>query len=413
MITDSGDLVYAPYDHDYWIRASDSPPMTIEYHELCPVEFKLNYEHNPEWRLGVVMKARESWVEENPAPYSIKVLDDGEFCGQLRPFFGPKQYIRKAELRFKRGDRVDCRSEEIGDWRSGTVLNSNHDWAERGCPPYFIQFDNDGAEFYWGSNDRIRASATSAPVSLVGNRDDSLFETPPAMPDCPVCFLPFPIEDDASANNPCCGQLICSGCSYAMCFSSPRRCPFCRALPATGDNLIALIRKRVELNDAENIFCMGCYYSIGDEGLPKDKHKAFEFFLRAADLGSPRACTNVGIEYLTGTVTEKDLDKSNFYFEKGAKLGQVKSRHNLGDLAASKGDWELAYRHWKISASSGLQHSLDRFREGYEQGMSSKEEYEIVLRASYKAKAETWSEQREMAAQHCSRESKVTLLDSA
>lgn len=384
---DSGDLLFAPCDNDDWIRESDSTPMPIEYHQLCPVEVKLNH-HYPEWRLGVVIQAKESWAEENSAPYYIKLVDDGKYNSQVLPFYGPKKCIRKAELRFQIGDRVDCQSGENGDWRSGIVLNSNHDWGERGCPPYFIQFDTDGQEFFWGSNDRIRASTAPAPDSLAENRDDSLFEAPPAMPDCPVCFLPLPIEDESYDISPCCGQLICSGCRYAMGLSSQRRCPYCRALPATEDQVIALVRKRVELNDAENTFCLGCSYYYGYNGLSKDKHKAFELFLRAADLGSPRACTNAGTEYLSGTVTEKDLERSKFYLEKGAKLGQVKSRHQL-----------LAFRHWKISASLGLRFSLDRFHDGYKQGMLRKEEYETVLRASYKAKAETWSKEREVAVQ--------------
>ena len=53
----------------------------------------------------------------------------------------------------------------------------------------------------------------------------------------------------------------------------------------------------------------------------------------------------------------------------------------------------------KISASLGLRFLLDRFHDGYKQGMLRKEEYETVLRASYKAKAETRSEEREVAVQ--------------
>lgn len=132
-------------------------------------------------------------------------------------------------------------------------------------------------------------------------------------------------------------------------------------------------------------------------GIPKDEPKAFELFLRAADLGSLRACTNTALAYLDGIGTEQDEAKAKIYFEKGAKLGQVKSKHKLGQLAADQDDWQTAFKHWKISASAGFKPSLDQLKDNYNQGMLDKDEYEEALHACEKSRAEASSVQREMA----------------
>lgn len=249
---------------------------------------------------------------------------------------------------FGRGDRLECKEDD--EWRAGTVIQSNEDWAQRVCAPFFIRFDDCKHEFFWGPSDCIRACDSlhriAAGVEKLGlSDDDSLFDTPPPMPDCPICFLPLPIEDNAYTNKPCCGQTVCGGCEQAhwKTMGADKTCPFCRAPESRplAETMI-LVRKRVELNDAENTFCLGCFYANGWNGLPKDK-KAFELYLRAADLGSLRACTNVSFEYEMGEVTEIDEDKARHYLEKGAKLGQVKARHKLGYVAAGaeKGDGEF------------------------------------------------------------------------
>jgi hypothetical protein len=40
MPMDSADLLFAPYDDDYYIRESDAPPMPIEHHMFLRVEVK-------------------------------------------------------------------------------------------------------------------------------------------------------------------------------------------------------------------------------------------------------------------------------------------------------------------------------------------------------------------------------------
>jgi len=477
ILMDDGNLVFAPEDHDGYIRQSDAPPMPLEHPAGSRIEYKRG--KMEDWRLGTVIAACADWADRGTAPYTIRDGDE-DSCD----FWGPKHFIRRAKLRFKigdrigmkmmnsgdyvpgtvvklwpkndffakggivpyevmldggtlhfaplddediirasdippipvkyfrRGDRVECKEDIADEWRTGTVFQSNEDWAERVCAPFFIKFDDGKYEFFWGPSIRASENVNSIAAGveeLVLSDDDSLFDTPPPMPDCPICFLPLPHEGNGCSNKPCCGKTICGGCEQAHwnTMRLEKTCPFCRA-PApetlTVEETMALVRKRVELNDAELTFCLGCHYDTSVNGdFPKDSKKAFELYLRAADLGSLRACTNVSKAYEIGVGTEIDIDKARFYLEKGAKLGQVKARHKLGYLAAegsteAEADWELAFRHWKISARAAYQPSLVEIAEGYKRGMLSKEEYTEVLRASQKTKSESWSKDRETAA---------------
>ncbi|KAL7533631.1 hypothetical protein ACHAXR_005364 [Thalassiosira sp. AJA248-18] len=221
--------------------------------------------------------------------------------------------------------------------------------------------------------------------------------------DCPICFIPIPVECDEYVNMPCCGNLICAGCSHALRNGkgSSGACAFCRTPIANENEFLAQSRKRMELDDAEITFCMGCYYSSGSHGLPKDKKKAFELFLRAAELGSARACTNVAIAYRTGVLVERNESKHIHYLSKAAKLGEVRGRYNLALAEESKGNIELALRHWKIAAAQGSSAPLPHILESYQRGMLSKDEYTDILRACQRAKDAEWSRDREIAKKSC------------
>ena len=46
--------------------------------------------------------------------------------------------------------------------------------------------------------------------------DGALFKEPPPREDCPICFLPLPLNTGESVFQSCCGKLICIGCIVAM-----------------------------------------------------------------------------------------------------------------------------------------------------------------------------------------------------
>ena len=306
-------------------------------------------------------------------------------------------------VKFKRGDWVECREEEGCEWRAGVVLQANSDWKKRKCAPYFIRFGS-GEECFYGPF--IKECDSLGPgierIRLDNDVDDDSLFGPCPMPDCPICFLPLPIDDRQQYDNPCCGATVCNGCDFAHTKASKgaKTCPFCRsARPRDNAEMFDLMRKRMDANDAENTFCMGCYYNMGWNGIQEDGQKAFELFLRAADLGSPRGCTNAAFGFRSGIHTEYDMDKAMFYFKKGASLGQVKSRHMLGAIAHETKNMTLAIRHWKVSASAGYQQSTDAILQCYKKGMMSKDDCTSVLLANQKARLEGSSLQRTMAAE--------------
>jgi hypothetical protein len=108
------------------------------------------------------------------------------------------------------------------------------------------------------------------------------------MPDCPICYLPLPIDDCGYINKECCWVTICDGCKYShsQVTGYDKTCPFCRSLPPTKEEVLDRMWNRIERCDAENAFCMGVFYGDGMSmyGIPKNERKDFELFLRAADL---------------------------------------------------------------------------------------------------------------------------------
>jgi hypothetical protein len=395
---------YSPYyiklDHGTFINFF-GPASFIR---RAPLRFKIGDRvENGRSATGTVVKVwpPSDFLEKGGVvPYSVR-LDDGY---EDDVPFDRDDWIRASdslqiEVKFRRGDRVECQEIKGGEWRSGTVLQGNPDWLERDCAPYFIKFDDGKAEFFWAPNIKASQTAISTEENLCLSDDDSLFDPPPPMPDCTICFLPLPIDDGGYTNLECCGVTICSGCDYShsQAMGNEKTCAFCRSPFTTREENLDRMWKRIERGDAENTFCMGVFHHYGMNGIPKDEPKAFELFLRAADLGSLRACTNTALAYLDGIGTEQDEAKAKIYFEKGAKLGQVKSKHQLGQLAADQDDWQTAFKHWKISASAGFKPSLDQLKDNYNQGMLDKDEYEEALHACEKSRAEASSVQREMA----------------
>ncbi len=401
------------FDDEEEIRNFIGPAAMIR---RAPLRFKLGDRvellRGPEPLLGTVVRLwakNDFWEEGGIVPYEVR-LDDGELQYTIQD---SDDFIKLSDTPpipvscFAHGDRVECKRFETEEtWYQGTMIQSNEDWAERDCPPFFIRFDDGESEFFYGTCIRASACSPLIPISdalkkLGLSDDDSLFDTPPPMSECPICFLPLPIEDDAYVNKSCCGKTICDGCEQAhrATVETENSCPFCRKSESRPvHETMALIKKRMELNDAENTFCLGCFYEGGMNGLPMDPHKAHQLYVRAAELGSPRACTNAANGYSAGDVVEKDDTKAMYYYEKGAKLGQVKARYTLGEFAAYHGEWDLAHRHYKISACAGFQRALDRIAENYKQGMIGKEVYTDCLRASQQAKANAWSKDRAKAA---------------
>jgi len=225
--------------------------------------------------------------------------------------------------------------------------------------------------------------------------DIELFKQPPPDDDCPICFLLLPCFDDGRRYQSCCGKVICTGCIHAM----GKICPFCRATtPNTDKDIIKRTQKRVDVDDAKAIFCLGCDYSDGTFGVPQDRTKALELWHRAAELGYTTAYFNIGNEYYNGIGAASDIEKANHYYELAAMGGDVDARYNLGIFEEGKGNTERALKHYMIAVMGGYSDSLKQILDFYSRGLATKDDYTKALLSYQEYLNEVKSSQRDEAA---------------
>lgn len=181
------------------------------------------------------------------------------------------------------------------------------------------------------------------------NDDPEMWGPIPPTDDCPVCFVPLPVNDNLTNYMECCGVIYCVACSEeterALKLTNEHRerkgmqtlgksCTFCRTKYADGDEK-DMLKARVDKGDVEAAWQLSSYYNKGCSsiGLPKDETKALELNHRAADMGSGKAMGFIGQCYRKGTNgVPKDLKKGRIYLEEGAKKGCVFSRYNLASF---------------------------------------------------------------------------------
>jgi hypothetical protein len=230
--------------------------------------------------------------------------------------------------------------------------------------------------------------------------DESLFKQSPPKDDCPICFLPIPFAyQKVACYYHCCGKLVCNGCGYSCSVSGSRKCPFCKAIFETEDEIILdQIKKRVEAKDAGSITFLGCCYADGSLGLRQDWYKAFELWTRAAELGSSEAHYLVADSYDEGLGVEKDVKKAIHHYELAAMAGHEMARFNLGCIEYKSGNMERAIKHCTISASAGHSKSMSAIEGSFEKGLVQTDAYKLTLKAYNDSCTEMKSNAREYAA---------------
>ena len=214
-------------------------------------------------------------------------------------------------------------------------------------------------------------------------KDIALFKKPPPNEECLICFLTLPSLSTGWRYQTCCGKIICGGCVHAVDkMKGGTKCPFCRVpVPESSEETVRRMKKRVEMDDAEAIFNIGCYYYNGERGFPQDWDKALELWHRAAELGCASANNNIGCAYDYGNGVERDIEKGKHYYELAAIGGNVSARYNLGILEENDGNMNIALKHHIIAAGCGLDKSLKEIKEFYMNGHATKDDYAKALRA--------------------------------
>ncbi len=138
---------------------------------------------------------------------------------------------------------------------------------------------------------------------LAESRDNDLFEQPENshLGDCPICFLPLPIDSQNSTLMDCCSKVICNGCDRANQKREyeaglEQRCAFCREpAPKSQEEHNKNVMKRIKKNDPVAMREMG--KKRREEG---DCESALEYLTKAAELGDAGAHYNLSILYLEG-----------------------------------------------------------------------------------------------------------------
>ena len=232
-------------------------------------------------------------------------------------------------------------------------------------------------------------------------RDDRLFTMPDEsyLGECPICFLPNPLDEQKSGFFECCSKRICKGCGYADQKLHPKqpRCLFCREpLPSSMKVSKKRLTKRIKANDTLAMVELGTLlFHNGDYG------KAFEYWTKAAELGDVLAHFELAMLYRNGEGVERDFAKEVFHLEEAAIGGHHVARNNLGNYERMSGNMERAVKHYIIAAKLGYDHpmfsTLAAVKEGFLAGIVSKEEYAATLRGHQAAVDATKSQQRDEA----------------
>jgi tetratricopeptide (TPR) repeat protein len=229
-------------------------------------------------------------------------------------------------------------------------------------------------------------------------RDNDLFTQPERSchGDCPICFLPLPLDLQKTKMMSCCTKVICMGCDYANAMREyeaglEHRCAFCREpLANSNEECDKRLMKRVKKNDPAAIYQMGYkHYHEGDYG------NALEYLTKAAEMGDAFAHYQLLFMHQNGDGVEKDKKKELYHLEEAAIGGHAAARHNLGVEELKNGRFDRARKHFIIAANHGLENPLKAVRKLYANGHASKEDYAGALRGYQAAVDATKSLERE------------------
>ena len=233
--------------------------------------------------------------------------------------------------------------------------------------------------------------------------EEQLFKEHSPKEECPLCFLPLPLEIDQVTFETCCGKFICNGCLYATVMSESDGgvdlCAFCRMPNASSDEeLVKRIKNLMDKGNAKAFNHLAGYYARGINGMPQDWEKSNELNIKAGELGCSDAYCNLGMAYIHGHGVEVDKEKATYYFELAAMRGNVEARGILGYMEYRAGNAERAVKHWILAAKAGHELCLDKVKKGYMNGLVTKDDYANIVRSYHDRQKEMKSDARERVA---------------
>ena len=224
--------------------------------------------------------------------------------------------------------------------------------------------------------------------------DKELFSQPDGsyLGECPICFLPLPLDRRKSVVILCCSKIICLYDNVMVNKQLARRCPFCREPGTDGVEYRKRRTERIEANDPVALSQMGMDLCDGD-----DCNSAFEYLTKASELGDSEAHFLLGMMYYEGEGVEKDDEKSNYHWEKAAIGGHPIARYNLAGIDEENGNIERSVKHHIIAANLGYEESMKALWRNYSARNITKEDLEAALRTHKTAIDATISPRRKVA----------------
>ena len=225
--------------------------------------------------------------------------------------------------------------------------------------------------------------------------------------ECPICLIPFPINNNEAKFRLCCGKMICDGCMYKeLCTDAEKTkfdqskptglCAFCRLPPVPGNTEIKCLRKLTKNKNPIAFIQLALKYQAGDRVIQSNT-KALEMYIRAAELGNSQGYTYIGQCYQEGLAVEQNLSKAFEFYEVSAKKGDYEAHKYLAKLHGRNDDFEKSVEHVKAAASAGDKDSMDMLMGAYKHKLLPKDDLTITLRAFHASSYEMKSKDRDDA----------------
>ena len=244
-------------------------------------------------------------------------------------------------------------------------------------------------------------------------RDVELFGPLEEREECPICFVPMPLETSEWSHAPCCGKTLCCACAITSGAKGHNNCEFCRApilrVGIDDEALCQQLRNRVESGDAMAMFELATCYEKGIHGVQKDDIAAIKLLIQAAELGNIEALCDLADKHLLDkelevrTTKEQALkltkEQALKLAKAAAKKGSVRGHEILGGLEFEKdnfGTLAQALRHFIHAAIGGNKRSFDILRQTRDQsGVLDQDAFDDIEAKHKEALALEWSEERE------------------
>lgn len=104
----------------------------------------------------------------------------------------------------------------------------------------------------------------------------------------------------------------------------------------------------------------------------KSPQKAFEYFDKAAKLGSIESCFYLGLMYYTCDIIGKDINKAIFWYEKAAMRDDAPAQFNLGLCLIEQNMFKKGRYWFKKAAQNGIVNAAKNLSEMYLKGIGCK-----------------------------------------